>query len=708
VKVFSRKESVFLLVLFLLALSLRLVYLNQLRSSPLFDTPITDAKYHDEWAQAIRDGRSLHEGPYFRAPLYGYFLALIYTIFGHSYLAARLIQFLLGSLSVVLIYFLGRRIFGPLVGRVAAIMAAVYGTFIYFEGELLIPVLIIFLDLVLMLALLSVVERPGWWRWLGCGAILGLSAVARPNVLLFGVVLIPWLLVSLRRRGLGLRRSFIHLVGFSLGIVLMILPVTVRNYMVGKDFVPIASQGGVNFFIGNNRDADGITVFIKGTDRSLWGVYFETIQLAEQVEGRSLRASEVSNYWFRRGLEFIRDEPGASLRLLLRKLTLFWSGPEISNNKGIYFFSKKAPLLGMLIRPGPLYCPFGVLAPLALAGMVLAWRRGERKSGLMVLFIFSYMVSIILFFVTARYRLPIVPFLLPFAAYSLVRLFQERTFAQRGLLVGLILIFGLVVNLNLAGYELLSPVECHTTLGNVYMRKGMYNQAEVEFQRALSINPRYIHPITGLARVYDQTNKVDMAIEQWEKAISLNPREAQLHFSLGFSYYAKGRLDDAIAQWTETAQLQPGHPGPYLQLGVAYEDKGQYDQAIAALQQAIEVNPQYVIARYNLGLLYKKMGRTGEAVEQFQRVIEVDETFGDAYNSLAWLYSQEGVNLDEGIALIKKALELDESQGAYWDTLAELYIKKGQVDRAREIFRRMIEREPEEPFWRERLAQLSD
>ena len=175
-KAFSRKEGVFLLLLFLFALGLRLVYLGQLRGSPMFDAPIMDAKYHDEWAQSIQKDwlqstTPFHTGPFFRAPLYAYFLALIYTIFGHSYLAAGIVQLLMGSLSCLLIYWLGKKTFNPLVGKIAGVLAAAYGTFIYFEGELLIPVLILFLDLALILAVLSAEKRPGWWRWHG-GRIL--------------------------------------------------------------------------------------------------------------------------------------------------------------------------------------------------------------------------------------------------------------------------------------------------------------------------------------------------------------------------------------------------------------------------------------------------------------------------------------------------------------------------------------------------------
>jgi 4-amino-4-deoxy-L-arabinose transferase-like glycosyltransferase len=70
----------------------------------------------------------------------------------------------------------GKKSFGPTVGTEAAVLASLYGTFIYFEGELLIPVLILFLDLGLILALLSAEQKSSWWRWLGCGTILGLSA----------------------------------------------------------------------------------------------------------------------------------------------------------------------------------------------------------------------------------------------------------------------------------------------------------------------------------------------------------------------------------------------------------------------------------------------------------------------------------------------------------------------------------------------------
>ncbi|MFC1683771.1 ArnT family glycosyltransferase, partial [Candidatus Zixiibacteriota bacterium] len=246
-KAFSRKEGIFLIILFLFALGLRLAYLTQLQGSPMFDAPIMDAKYHDEWAQSIQNDwlqseHPFNQGPFFRAPLYGYFLAVLYSLFGHSYLVPRIVQFLIGALSVVLVYLLTKKIFGTIVGKTAALLACLYGTLIYFEGELLIPALILCLNLLMMLAVFYVHRKPGWWRWLGCGALLGLSVIARPNVLIFLGVLVPWMLVVLRRNKVSLGRSLTYVLGLLLGVALIISPVTIRNWVVSKDFVPITSQ----------------------------------------------------------------------------------------------------------------------------------------------------------------------------------------------------------------------------------------------------------------------------------------------------------------------------------------------------------------------------------------------------------------------------------------------------------------------------------
>ena len=95
-----------------------------------------DAEYHDQWAMRIAEGEWMGKEVFFRAPLYPYFLGAIYTALGHDYYLARLIQLILGSISCVLVYLVGREIFNWRVGLVASLIASFYGVFIYFDGEL--------------------------------------------------------------------------------------------------------------------------------------------------------------------------------------------------------------------------------------------------------------------------------------------------------------------------------------------------------------------------------------------------------------------------------------------------------------------------------------------------------------------------------------------------------------------------------------------
>src|SRR5438128_1820264 len=132
--------------LFLGALMVRLLYLSQYANSPFFWVPALDSLYHDLRAQAIAAGRG-DPHAFFRAPLYYYFLGGIYWIFGHSFWAARLAQAVLGAANCVLLYQLGQRLFRPMVGLIAAGAMTLYGPLVYFDGELLSPVLELFLDL---------------------------------------------------------------------------------------------------------------------------------------------------------------------------------------------------------------------------------------------------------------------------------------------------------------------------------------------------------------------------------------------------------------------------------------------------------------------------------------------------------------------------------------------------------------------------------
>ena len=127
--------------------------------------------------------------PFYQPPLYPYFLGLLYALFGRDLFLVRAVQMTMGSASVWLLYLLAGRLFGRRVGFVAALAFALYGTMVFYEGELLAPVLIVFLNLLLALAVMAALDKPSPPRALRGGLLLGLSALA------MSVILPLWLVI---------------------------------------------------------------------------------------------------------------------------------------------------------------------------------------------------------------------------------------------------------------------------------------------------------------------------------------------------------------------------------------------------------------------------------------------------------------------------------------------------------------------------------
>ncbi|MDI6826939.1 MAG: glycosyltransferase family 39 protein, partial [Armatimonadota bacterium] len=163
------RELIILAFILLVGASVRGLYLKEIVGTPGFDSPGLDAGYHDYWARALVSGDwapphgfrdpEIQRTPFFRPPGYPYFLAFIYLITGSSHLWACIFQMTLGLINCVLAFYFGKRWFDSTVGLIFAAFMAVYWVFVYFEGELLEPVLLITLALCLMFVLCLWTEK---------------------------------------------------------------------------------------------------------------------------------------------------------------------------------------------------------------------------------------------------------------------------------------------------------------------------------------------------------------------------------------------------------------------------------------------------------------------------------------------------------------------------------------------------------------------
>ena len=664
----SRFQTRLLLILLLIGITLRIFHIFDMADSPIFDQPVMDPGYHDSWARSIVAGSPITDGePYFRAPLYPWFLAAIYQVGGGDTLHPRVVQALLGALSLFVAYRIGRRLFRRETALTALFLSLLYPLFPYFDGELLITPIALLLDLVVIDLLLLSLERERWYLWLLAGAALGLSALARPNVLLFAPAVPIWLYLVRRGGGAGLVRAVLRpTLLVAAGTVLLISPVTVRNVREGGDLVWIASQGGINFYLGNHPGADGWSATAPGIRKDWEGGIEDSYLIARRELGREPKASEVSSYWYRRGWDYLRENPGEGAAGFLKKSYLLLHGAELSNNQIIPFAARYSRLFHTL----PL--GYGLIVPLALLGIALGWR--DRRRSLLLLFLGLYSTTIILFFVCSRYRMPLVPILLLYAASALIRLGSDlRRRRWRGgsvklaVLAGLILLlntdFGIVPPVNLAlGYE---------GEGLSLMEQGENKEAAARFREAIRHDPGSRNAHHDLGVVLRESGDTEGAIESFRRSLEIDPRNPEAYNNLALTLSMAGRGGEAAEVYREGIAADPRHPGLHVNLAVLLQERGEYEAAAAEYRSFLLSGIRDGRVHANLGLCLIRLGREGEGEAELRKGVGLSPTAPGPPLLLAEYLAGNGRD-EEARVLLREASERMPGERSISDALAGL------------------------------------
>lgn len=566
----SRRTTFYFAALVALAALLRVIYTLTSRQSPFFDHLDLDTKFYDSWARQIAAGDWMGRDVFFMGPLYPYFLALVYKAFGPSLLAAKLVQSLVGALTAGFVFLLGRECFGRVVGILAGLLAAVYVPFIFTDNLLLLPVLATLLNTIMLYLLCRGLARGGGRVLVASGFFAGLSAAGNASILVFAPVAVGFILFwrkwTLEAR---IRRALF----FVAGLAVVVTPILIRNYAVGRDFVPLTSNAGLNFYIGNSAKATGAYVKPEGLD-----IYTDPSgkAIAERSLGRPLRPSQVSAYWRDRALTYIAEAPGAFLYNLVRKFFFFWSVYEVPQIEHLPFERQYSWILKL---PTP---SFGMICPLGIIGAALALRR-RKAAYLLALFVLTYSASIIAFFVVARYRLPAVPALMVFAAYALIWLVGC---AARG-------------RWRHFAYALAALL-------------GLFALVHINFYR--------IHPMNGFAQsyyrlgvIYESKGDLGRAIENHRKALELDPEIVPAHVNLGILLSRQGKYGEAMAELSDAVRHDPAYDKALYNLGLVYAETGRNDSALVMLDRALEVNPDYALAKIAKAGTYYELADLGAA-----------------------------------------------------------------------------------------------
>ncbi len=591
-KLFSRLRLQPVHYVFAAVLLVRLFVLGRLAGSAFLLPTRGDMHFYDDWAQKVVGGQLTDHHAFYGLPGYAYLLAGLYKLCGYGPYVPELLQALLDAGTALLLYKIsvalapqpnGRR------GQIAGLMAAAAWAFCVpaqtYAAVLMPTAWFIFVFWFILWRIIKSQSAPDWWEALLLGLLVGLTATAIATILF----LIPLLVCAIGLKPAIPARSHFRIVGCALvllGIAIGTSPCWLHNYFIARDRVFLSAHSGINFWIGNNPDANGYPRFPPGLRAGQAAMLQDSIDVAESVAGHPLKRGEVSQYWSAKARDYIADHPLAWLRLLGLKLRNFWSAFQYDDLSIITNMREQG-----VTFPG-IY--FGLLAALALPAMILTWntaRLGRWITGA----IFLQMLALLPVFTTERYRLPIVPGLAVFAAFGLVTLFSNlaagnvRPVLSYAMLLMVSTLFvswpqrGLSLwaldaynsgwqalesgNLSLAERKLElarayvpDNAETNFALGNLKLAQNDTSAASSLYLTTLRLDPRHRGAINNLGVLALENGQPEVAEQRFREALAIDGRNPKTHFLLAKTLIAKGQNGNARAEIDRALALKPDQP----------------------------------------------------------------------------------------------------------------------------------------------------
>ena len=619
------------------AILLRAAFAAVFLRHPLSSIVPEDTEAYRTLARALATGDWDHAAFAYLGPLYAFVLAPFAGLSAAAERAAvTAVQIAMEAASVALLLTIGTRLLSRPAGLLAGASYAVYGIAVYYSAVLLPVTVMVLLALAVLAAALAAKTRPPAW-WMLPGALVGLLALARPNAIVWLPVLAAWTVAVDRAR------AWRRLAALAAGLAVVLVPAALRSAAAGGGPTPLPVNGGINFYIGNHAAANGMYVSVEGVSDLPLQQVETSIAEASRRAGRPLDARSASAFWMREGLSFVRQEPAAAARLAARKAAMIFRAEEIPLNTNYAFAQRQLPLLRATLG-------FGLVMPLAAAGVVALLAAGRGRDPdvwLLLLSVAAYAASVAAFFVSDRYRMPLVPLLLLLAAHGAWTL-VEAVRARRAAVAPVVALAASAVAVN--------------------------------WPMAAFTYPEYAKDYFQLGKVHRARGDRERALALYEQAAALAGEEPDAFVELAGAYYFAGRTFEAERALRQALRIGPQHTAARRNLATLLKEQGLYEEASAfavddlqrasigeATAERLRRAPnagRFAEEQYALGLERYGQRKLGEARYAFKRAVQADPDRDAAHFALALVAKDLRLG-DEACAAIAEAAALRPADEEY-------------------------------------------
>jgi tetratricopeptide (TPR) repeat protein len=630
---------------------------------------------YDHLAREAIDNKGITGDFFWQQFFYPFFLMIVYSLTNYSILAVKIIQITLGSITCALVYGLGEKIFDRKTGVLAGCITAIYGPLVFFDGELLAASWATFWTVVLLLLLIKAAESKNIKFCILLGLSSGISVVTRPNFIPFLALSYLWLLITWVRDKVSFNKLVVAMASTMIGLLIITIPVSAKNYQLSKRFSFLPGTGGVNMYIGNNPGFEATSIRP--------GRKWEDIMERPARHGVKTKIG-ARQFYYDETFNYIKTQPINFIKGILHKTAEFLSSREMPGNIDIYLFRKWSSLHSILTwKTGSLGFPFGLLLPLAIIGIFFYWRNIPVP---MLLFLLFYPATIILMHIEARYRMPIIVPLSILAGASLVKIynvFQLKQWRILALLVVCILAIAFLCSIagpfyseQYVNYE----AELRFSMGDALGKRGETERAIEEYTKALELSPDS-EAHFNLAIILADRQKYDEAIEHYNIALKFDPADDDLHTKLGVALYKKGNTEEAINHYKKAISLNPDNSDAHNNLANALFKIGKKNEALKHYSKALELKPDDAILHSNFGNVLAMSGKLDEAIKHYRISLEIRpdnaQTLSNLGNALLGLE-----RLKEAEAKYKESLKLSRKNAGTFFNLGTCLERQGRIDEA--------------------------
>jgi 4-amino-4-deoxy-L-arabinose transferase-like glycosyltransferase len=362
-------------------------------------------------------------------PLYSFFLAAVYTVFGRSAIPVALIQIVFDAVTMITIYAIARRMAGDNNGEWVGVLAAAFVGFypyLLFQNLTANDTCIFIMLVALGVWCLYRLHETSQWRWaFVTGLLFGLAALTKTLVALTLPIIALWWW-----RAVGFKTAFKYAITLGVGFALITFPWIVRNTALNGELTFISTNDGTNLAQGNNPCSIEFLI-------NAWDVQWTQDNPRCMGKPPADYNDKEQTKWYRnQAINYLTNNLSSLPQLIALKFMNLWS-PEIMPRSvppdAVKYDNAVDQYDGGVFQIARTIHLF-YFTPLLILGVFGWWRAWRDKQTVLPILISPAAVTIsyLIYHTSTRYRSPADPFVFVGAAYGVMWLWNRIQARSKG------------------------------------------------------------------------------------------------------------------------------------------------------------------------------------------------------------------------------------------------------------------------------------